>query len=1085
MKKMSYNALRSGVLMLLLLIPGIVLAQSLTVNGKVIDNYGDPVIGATVVIIGATQKGTITDVDGNYTLQDVAKNATLKFSSIGLDSKEEPVRSRTTINVTLSENVQQLDQVVVTALGIKREMKTLGYSMSSIKGDDMLKAGTPANPLTALYGKSAGVGIQGSSSGPTGGINIKIRGANRLDNISSTRPLFVVDGVPIYDTETSMATRDYDPLNSFDFGTGINDINAEDIESMEILKGAKASILYGSAGANGVILITTKKGAGTRGLGVNVSFNQTWEEPVFFLDLQNEYGSGQNTYALDDNKNVIVSDHRSFGTKFDGREITYWDGSKRAYKPYKNNFTDMFSTGSTRSTNVSISGGNEKGNMRLSYTNYDFDGLMSNQWQRRNSFSFAGQMNASELAKIEVTANLYKIKTNNRMPNIHSLMSSGLNRDYDYQTIKERYKEEDGSFMQMDGLNLPAYQSNLAGLLWHQNENKNSDDKLHLIASAKGIFQVHPYVNIVTLAGIDHTQVDHTMNQKVTSYDPVKGGGYRFKTEQYGVYTLQGMVNFDKNFMSDRLRVFTTVGGEWRSTKEYDVEVKTYGDFTYPDWYSLNNAEAWPSASDKGKVRNLGRGVESIYSVLGSATVSFDEKYHLEFQARNDWASTLPKENNSYFYPGVSFTWNFNEDINIPKLQTSSLRLGWADAGRPAVRYFAQRAYNMGWVTGTDAQSIKAPRALFAGDLKPERKREFEIGMNTRWFDNHRLEFDFSYYTGTTYDQILPVPLTGVSGYDQIRLNAGKVKNYGFEVLLKGVFLQTSKLRWDATLTLANQFSKVQKLYPGITQNALYEAPGWLIVAKEGQKSGEIMAFDYRKDEQGKKIVGTDGLYSLDESEFKAVGNINPSLIGGFSTNLYYKGLNLNIGIDYSFGSKLVSMSNYYLLSTGASKETLAGRDESKGGLAYYIDDNNKKVAWDHNKVAPGDKRVYHDGIILPGVKDDGNGGYAPNDIITSAQSYWATFNQDMQQGLQPDYIYKNNYIKMREISLSYTLPQNISEKLRLQKVTFSLSGRNLFYIHKTIKNIDTEAVQGSNSYFEYSILPMYRSWGMGVNISF
>jgi iron complex outermembrane receptor protein len=1061
--------------------------QSGRLTGTVTDQMG-PVIGATVVVKGTTN-GTVTDSDGRFTLNGVTTGAIIQVSFVGYVTQEITYRGQA-LAVELVEDSQALDEVVVTALGISREKKSLGYAISQIKGEELTIAGVAANPLSAIYGKASGVGLAASSSGPTGGINIKVRGATQLETSSTTRPLFVVDGVPIYDRESSMASRNYDPFNSFDYGAGINDINSEDIESMEILKGAKASVLYGSAGANGVVLITTKKGASTRGLGVTVSFNRTGEEPVNFIDFQNEYGSGANSYSLDANDNKIVSDYRNFGPRFDGREITYWDGSKRTYQAYPDNYNDLFRTGSTNNVQVAVAGGNEKGNMRLAYTNYRFDGVMQNHWQKKHTFSFSGQMNVSEFVKMEITSNLYKVETHNRYPNIYSLMSSGINRDYDYQTIAGSYLTDDGYKADLSEAGLPASQTRIASLLWQQNQNSNLDDKTHLISSVRNTFQFHPLVSLVTLAGVDFTQTDYTRKEKVTAAKPeVKGGKYRFETDQHFIYNLQANLNYDQSLLDDQLRVTVLAGGEFRNVRDYDINVSTYGDLSYPDWYSLNNAPNWPGMDERSKVLGHSRGQESMYSAYVSATISWKDRYYLEIQGRNDWASTLPKGNNSYFYPGISFNWNFSEDFKIPQLQFGKVRMAWADVGRPASRYFALRQYTLSTIANTSAQRVEPPTELFSGDIKPERKREFEVGTNLRFFPQNRIEFDFSYYNSTTYNQIMAIPLTSATGYNKIKINAGEVRNYGYEVLLKGAILANKKYRWDVSLTLANQFSKVEELYGGITRHVLASNNGWQVVAETGKRTGEIMTYDYLKTPEGEKIVGVDGLYQLDkEAGFKAVGNVNPSLIGGVATDFFYKNFNVHVGMDYSFGSRMISMSNYYLLGTGSVKKTLPNRDEASGGIPYYVNENSQRVRLDsHSSPVPADSkdgRIYHDGMILDGVKKQGD-QYVKNDVIVPVATYWGTFIHDMQDNLQPDFIYKNNYVKMREIALSYTLPKAISEKAKLQKVTLTLSGRNLFYLYKSIPNIDSESLQGTNSFLEYSIFPMHRSWGFGVNVSF
>ncbi len=1075
------------------------------VTGKVTDlETGETLIGATV-----TEKGTsnvaVTNADGVYQIVLTQNsNAVLVVTYLGYTMKEVAVENQTTLDIQMSTSTELLGEVVVTALGQRRELKSLGYAISTLKGEDIVKSGATVNPFTSLYGKAAGVGIQQGAAGPTGSVNIKIRGANRLDPNSSTRPLFVVDGVPIRDNASSMATRGYDPMNSFDYGTGINDLNAEDIESMEILKGAKASVLYGSEGANGVVLITTKKGVGTRGLGVTISYQASYEQPVSFIDFQNEYGSGTNEYSLLGNlndpndDNILINSGYNFGTKFDNREITYWDGSKRKYQAYKDNYMDIFSPGSTSNLQVAIAGGNEKGNMRLAYTDYNYNGVMENNWQKKDAFSFSGKMDASKFASFEVIANLMNISTHNRQPNIGGLVSGGTNRDYDYDTMARMYLDDDGySRRNLEEYNLPAFQTNIANILWQQNQNSNLDKKLHLISSIKATFKFHPAVFLTTSAGLDYTQIDFTREDQVTAVKPkTTGGMYKFETQQAQAQIFNGFLNFDKSFMNDKLRVTALGGGEYKSTSDYNIYTSTFGDLSYPDWYSLNNAPGWPSSAERSKVLGNSRGSDIKYSIIGSATISWKEKYWLELNARNDWSSLLPPENNSYFYPGASFTWGFTEDFKIPSLEYGKLRLGWADAGSPgSVRYFAINSYDVSTIANTNgAQVVTPPSSLFSGTLKPERKREFELGTNLKFFPGNRLEIDFSYYTGHVYDQIMSVPLSTTTGYATIKMNAGDVKNWGWDLFIKGTILNTDddKLRWDATFTVSNYKTKVEKLYEGITRQVIASDNGWQVVATEGQESGDLLTYDYKKTADGQRIVNSNGLYSLDyQKGFQKTANVNPDFLGGFSTDFYYKNFRASVGFDYSYGSSIVSMSNYYLVGRGQTKETLQGRDEAHGGITYYLGENDVKVPLNGGS-APTGELVYHDGIILPGMKEVAGGGYVPNDQIVSAYEYWQTFIHDLNGDLQPDYIFENNYVKLREVSFAYTVPKHISEKLKLQKLSFSVYGRNLLYLYKSIPNIDSESVLGMSTaadhkaaYVEYSAFPSLRSFGFGVNVSF
>lgn len=1097
----NYRMFRMAILIGLFFTFGLAsFAQQKAVTGKVTtadDGLGIP--GVSVSVKG-TSTGTITDVNGIYKLS-VSENSMLVFSFVGMKTVEVSAAGKTTIDVVLESDVKSVDEVVVTALGIKRDTRALGYSVSTVKGIDMIKAGVSSNPLTSLYGKAAGVGIQATAAGPMGGMKINIRGAQGLESSSGTRPLFVVDGVPIYDSESSMASRNYNPLNSFDFGSAVNDINVEDIESMEILKGAKASVLYGSAGANGVVLITTKNGSGTRGLGVQVSYGNEVYVPTSYIKFQNEFGSGQNEYSFDyeDEAETIrrtVSDRQNFGPAFDGSSIKFFDGSMRKYLPYKNNYLDLFENGSSRNTQVAIQGGNDKGNMRLAVTNYEYNGITPNQRQIKNSLSFSGQMQVSKFAKFEFTQNLYQTESRNRMSNIQHLIAWGtFNRDYDIKTAMRSYKDENGYMVDLSSLgNLDGtgwgwpnafldpnnINDGFFNLMWTMNENRYTDKRINSITSAKATFSFHPALSLVVQGGLNYTDTD--ISAKVMPYrksaetGAYEGGRFSFERQRNVIQNYEAFLTFNKSFMEDRLNVYAFAGPAFRGIDYHSINVGTRGNSKFAGFWSLSNGDTWPASYDS-YVSGYDEESESLYSVLGQGTVSWGMEYVLEFQARNDWASTLPKSNRSYFYPGASFTWNFTETFDIPKVNYGKFYVSWADVGRPAGRYYALKTYRINTLPApnTNINDVTGPTDLFSGDLKPERKREFEVGTSVRLFRQNRLEVNMSYYNSTWYNQIMALPIPASSGANQIRINAGEINNSGFELYLNGALIATEPFRWEMTLTAAKQWDNIRKLYPGITQKN--ENAGNLIRRKaEGERMNTLWIQDFARDEQGNKMVNDNGLYYLssDTEDEISLGSTNTDIYGGFTTNFYLKGdwgmLNLMGALDYKFGGSILSYSNYYLMGNGLTKETLAGRP-GHGGLT-----------WTEN-LSDGSTRERHDGIILPGVKQDGT----PNDIIVSARDYYSTFIHDMGTGWQPDMIKKNDYIKFRELALTYTFPKKISEQLKMQKLSVAFTARNLFYLYKTIKNIDSESMlgTGNDSWIENTNFPSLRSYGFKVNLSF
>ena len=1073
------------------------------VKGTVKDTNGEALIGATVNEKG-TNNAVIADVNGAFqiTLKNGA-NSVLEVSFIGYEKKEIAVGNQKNFDIVLAPSSEALGEVVVTALGIKRDTRALGYAISTVKGDDMIKAGTTNNPLETLYGKAAGVGVQATAAGPMGGMKINIRGAQGLESTSGTRPLFVVDGVPIYDTDSSMSSRNYNPLNSFDYGSAVNDINVDDIASMEILKGAKAAVLYGSAGANGVVLITTKNGSGTRGLGVQISYEQQIYQPYSLINFQNEYGSGENEYAsnygLDASGQQVrrtVSSRFSFGPKFDGSPIEFFDGSMRQYLPYKNNYLDMFNNGGSYNVSAAVQGGNDKGNMRLSYTNYKYDGITPNQYQIKNSLSFNGQMEVSKFAKFEFVENLYNTTSQNRMSNIQHLVAWGtFNRDYDIKTAMKSYKDPNGWMLDLSNLgNLdgsgwgwPAafldpnnINDGFFNLMWNMNENRNSDSRLHSITSGKAIFTFLPFLSLTLQGGLDYTDTDYKSEdmpyrQNATTGAYV-GGLFSFERERNIIQDYQAFLTFNKTFLDKKLNVFAFAGPAYRGTSYTTVNVGTRGNSKFPGYWSLTNADTWPASYDS-YVSGYDQEDESLYSVLGQGTISWGMEYVLEFQGRNDWASTLPKENRSYFYPGASFTWNFTESHHIPQINYGKLFVSWADVGRPATRYYALKTYSMNTLPApnTNINDVSGPSDVFSGDLKPERKREFEIGTSLRMFNN-RLEFNASYYNATWYNQIMGVPLSSTTGFQNIRINAGSIRNQGVELYINGAIVATEPFRWEMTLTAARQWDKIIKLYPGITQKQT-NAGNLLLREAEGDRMNTLWIQDYARDAKGDRLVNDNGLYYLssDPKDQICIGSTNTDLYGGLTTNFYLQGrwgmLNLMAGLDYKFGGKVLSYSNYYLEGNGLTKETLPYRDAAHGGLTWT------------ETLADGSTRQRHDGLILPGVKADGT----PNDIVIPASTYYETFIHDMGTGWQPDMIKENNYIKFRETALTYVFPSSFSRHLKLQKLSVGITARNLFYIYKSIKNIDAESMlgTGNDDWIENTNFPSQRSYGVKLNVSF
>ncbi|HVI47504.1 MAG TPA: SusC/RagA family TonB-linked outer membrane protein [Chitinophaga sp.] len=1063
------------------------------ITGVVKDISGNPVPGVTFLIKG-TRKGGVTDVQGRFSIEVPDGDVALVFSSIGFESKTVNVGASDKLDVTLIAASSGLNEMVVTALGIKRPKGTLGYAISSVKGEELTKAGSTMNPFLALYGKAAGVGVNVGASGPQGGVKINIRGAASMNPDQNVRPLFVVDGVILSDRKTSIGG----PVGQgFDYGAGINDINPDDIESIDILKGAKATVLYGSDAANGVMIITTKSGKNAKGFGITANLQYSIEQPVSYLKLQDKYGLGDNIYdTVYANVNgqrvrTIPNKRFSFGPKFDGSNVMFYDSSFVSNSPHKNNFLDLFQTGHSSTANVAISGSNEKGSIRASYTNYNYQDIVGdNSWQRRNTFSFNGNIRASDFASFEITSNIFNITTQNRRSDNGGSVAWGFPVDYDYGKIYPFYTDATGYKRDLSNAGVPTAFSNLGSYIWNARNNRYKDDKVHLISSAKVTLTFSPSVSFVGQAGLDYDNTNYNTEISVTQILPtVKGGSFGVAKENATTQTYQGMVHYNKAFAHD-LHLFAFAGGIYRRRNVDYLSSSTIGDLNFPGWYSFSNESGEPSADNKYKLRSFSRGNDVLYSVLASAALSWKSELTLEAQGRQDWNSTLPPGSNKYFYPGVAVTWNYSERFKIHNMNSGTLRLSWADVGNGTSRYFLNNLYGYSRLPNTSANSVSPNQYLFAGEIKPERKREFEVGLNNTFLRDNRLTFDLAFYVNHRYNQIISLPISSASSSLGMKINVGDVKAWGFELGITGTPLMGKNYRWDLTLNAASQGSKVIKLYPGVTNYPflnLINGSAASLHADQGRPYGEIIMYDYRRDDKGNKVVDDKGFYSLDDQKYVSAGNVLPKVYGGFISDFRYKDFNLRIGFDYKFGGTIFSYTNNRLTGVGQLESTLQYRDEESGGMAYYIS-NGKKIAWQHNQPAPSassDGHVYHDGLILPGMMVDANGKYVPNNQIISASDYYGTYANDLATSFPPDRLYKNNFIKLREVAISYTLPSALARKMKLQRLTLTAAARNLFYLYKSIPNIDPEGALGADVYVENTIYPSQRTYSFGLNVAF
>jgi len=1081
--------------------------QTYTVTGKVTNSVGDPLPGVNVYEKSKPQHGVITSVDGTYSISFATKDAILVYSFIGFENQELPVAGRNVINVTLVEKSQDINEVVVTALSIKKDAKVLGYSVAKVDNERILASGTPLNALQSLYGSAAGVQVSSTASGPTGGMKINIRNAVSFDPNSTTRPLIVVDGVPIHDENTGIGYG----ATSRDNGTGINDINADDIASFEILKGAKASVLYGSEGANGVILITTKSGKKSKGLGVSASVATSWDNIAFMPELQDQYGTGrspstvetdaQGFYIDENNERTLDYSGSAFGPKFDPNVmLNWWDGSKRPWISRGESVYDkMYRQGHQTTTNVAFSDANDKGSIRLSYTNMQLTPTTPGGEFDKNSFSLSVKYDLNEHISIKYAGNYY-FTQNLNAANAGTMDAQGAraslgaySADIDVDLLRSSILTEDGYNYFANPANRRLVSNgrmSVVNFFWDQEQNESIYNRNHNIQSLTLDLKLNKVFSVTALGGVDATIARNEYKGKLADpslIGPNSGSMYiddtKINRKSYG----QGTINFNVDVSDFNFSGF--VGGVIRHNYYEKKGASVTGGMVIPNWFSFSNLP-----SGQQPIYHYGNGEDMLYSLMGSFQFSWKDLLYIEVQGRNDWSSILPPDNNSYFYPGVSATWLINETFSLPSwVQFAKLRASGADVGRPGPRYFSNVNYG---VSQSGAGYILIPPSDLppmdadgVPNLEPERKREFEVGTEAYFFNGSRIGVDFSYYFSNTYNQIMKVTAPPGMGVNNIRMNAGNVSNHGWELGLKTKPILTHNFRWDLNFTFAHSKTRVEELDGELKSLNLWGTNGLNAVAEVGGEYGLIYQqkgwqdyinpSDDNDPNNGKRIVKKDGsMYNYSPTTTKMVGKILPDLTGGVFSSFSYKNLRLIFNIDYSFGAFFISETETYMMAAGVLDATLPYRDKEHGGLQYHLDGGQKVAGADPNG---GDS--YWDGVVLDGVYKDGT----PNEQVVSAEDYY--YQSYFSNGFFPeDRMFKSDYVALRNLAVDYTLPKTWVNKIKLTDLTLSVFANNVAYLYKAAPNSIPEAVNGTgwgSSSYGTTALPAQRSVGLSLKVKF
>jgi TonB-linked SusC/RagA family outer membrane protein len=1037
-----------------------------TVSGTITDATDGATLPGVNVIIKGTSNGTSSDFDGNYTLEVSDPNAILQFSFLGYTTKEVSVDGNSTVNVALEANAESLDEVVVTALGLSKEKKALGYSVTELEGDDLNVTKDP-NVVNALSGKVAGVVVTQSTSGPAGGSRVVIRGNNSITG--NNQPLYVVDGVPIDNTGVgSAAGNGTGEYSRQDYGTGVSDLNGEDIETMTVLKGPNAAALYGSRASNGVILITTKKGKLNKGLGVSFSSTTSFENPLLLPEYQNQYGRGsQGNFpqipaggSLLEQTNAVKRD-ASWGPAFDGSSQLYFTGEMKPYVAQPNNVEDFFRTGSTFTNAVTLSGGGEKASILFSYTNTKANSILPNSDVSKQNFNLRGFANLTDKFTIDSKVTYFYQEAQNRaIQGTEGILAYvyGVPRNVDISDMKQ-YQNLDNPLDPANPYNEISYGASSGNPYWALNHDVNEDTRRRFNGFAKLNYEFTDYLQAFVRVGTDVTNQD------------------TYRVEQYGHHFYnQGRMAINEYDITETNADFLIMFNK-DITEDLNLSVNAGGNHSYRTYKSIGISGDGFKLPTRVTVSNLADPQQSytplqekkVNSLYAAASLSFRDYLFLDVTGRNDWSSTLSADNRSYFYPSVSMSFIPTQafDLSATPFNFLKVRGSWAQVGNDTSVYQLNETYILASNGYLDLTQISRPTVKANPDLKPESVTSGEIGLEFRMLKS-RLYGDFSYYSINSKDLIFDVPVPQSTGYDKFRENVGEMTNKGFELLIGGIPVKTDNFTWDVALNLAKNENKLVSLIDDLDNFPFATTNGGNIQvqATVGGGFGDIYGTTWRtvpleisdgngnmianpSPDKGKILLDSNGRPQASSDRVK-LGNYQPDITGGLTNSFNYKNLNFRFLIDFRFGGEVYSGTDASLDASGVSTRTLEYRET---------------------------------GVVLEGVLEDGNGGYVANDKQITGQQYWGSVS-----GIASEYVYDQTNVRMREIAISYNFPQTLLEKSFIQNASVSLLGRNLFFFYKDIDNFDPESSYSTSNFSQgilYYNVPTVRSIGLNLNIKF
>ncbi|MDR2138894.1 MAG: SusC/RagA family TonB-linked outer membrane protein [Tannerella sp.] len=1039
------------------------LQEPVRVAGVVSDSSGEPLPGVSVWLRGSST-GVVTDSNGAYLIMVPGENAVLEYAFLGYATREAVVGNRTVVNIVLTESVEQIEEVVVTALGIKRAEKALGYSVAQLNESAVTNAKS-VNMVNSLSGKVAGVNIRATSPDPGSTVLINIRGQRSLTG--DNQPLIVVDGIPVNNSINNIAGQiNGSNRQVVDYGNPVADINPDDIASISVLKGAAAAALYGSRAANGVILITSKSGTGAKkGLGISLNsslaYDQAWQFPKF----QHTFGSGSREGTTD------VLSGASWGPRLDnGTKYVQWDSPLDArgqpvpvdWVSYPNRVKDFFNTGVTFINNVAVTGANDQGDFRLSYTNLDNRGIVPNTDLKRNNINLAAGYRLHH--SLRVGANVAYTRSHsanrpsyNRESVVNILYTTPAN--IDIRKLKDYWMPDRENIQQRSPV--PGGNDNPYFVAY---ENLNGFTRDRITGNIQATWTITPEFTLMGRTGTDY-YTERREGRHAFSSMRFPKGAYSLSSSFFRERNSDVLLSFKKDIHADWF-VSLSAGANRMNQSGNTLSLAT-NQLVDPGVYNISNAAA-------GTVQNLSgnsRWEKRINSIYAMGQVAFRNYLFLDLTARNDWSSTLPENNNSYFYPSASLSLLLSDLLGISPggaVSYVKLRGNVSQAGADVSPY---TLYNTVTLSSWGDRNIANQEANLKNNfLKPEISTSTEAGADLRFFGG-RLGLDFTWYKTNIINQVMNISTSATSGWTSKAINAGEIQNRGVEITLHAKPV-AQEFTWDITTTFTRNRNKIMKLIDGVDEINIGGGEGVNYYAREGYELGDMYARTWQRvpsgPHAGEPLVGPDGY--IRENEYVKIGNYNPDFMAGFVHTFSFRGFTLNALLDWRQGGDFYSYAAKNLLSDGRTETTVPGRDAATGGLPWTDGNGNAR----------------HDGMILYGFVETAPGEYVQNRWIMDPEAYYGCVYWDYNERSTFD----ASYVKLREVSLDYTFGKSLLNNIPVTGITVGLWGRNLFSWTAADQGYDPEtSMVFSSGQVTPGIggwtLPNTRTFGFKLGINF